>query len=79
MEVQFQIPLSRNDLLSCTGEYYAVKEIFSVREIGSKLEGMLRPSTKVPMGSLHVVNVRNRNYMDTILLNEINILTALHF
>ena len=48
MEVQFQIPLSRNDLLSCNGEYYAVNEVFSVREIGSKLEGMFRPSIKVP-------------------------------
>ena len=40
MEAQFQIPLSRNDLLSSNGEYYVVKEVYSVREIGPKLEGI---------------------------------------
>lgn len=40
MDVQFQLPLSRNDLLSSNGEHYSVDEVFSVRELVPKLEGI---------------------------------------
>ena len=40
MEVNFRIPISKNDLLSSDGEYFAVNEVCSVREIEPRLEGM---------------------------------------
>eukprot|EP00794_Sanderia_malayensis_P003745 gene3745-4267_t len=37
MSVQFQIPLTRNDLMSSDGENYVVKELYSNRELNSKV------------------------------------------
>ncbi len=40
MSVDFQIPLSRNDLMSCEGEHYVVKEVYSVVDLSFKIEGL---------------------------------------
>ena len=41
--MEFQIPLSREDLLRCDGTHYVVSDSFSAGEIVSRLEG--RPYT----------------------------------
>ena len=63
MELPFQIPLSKNDLLSHSDEHYAVNEVYSVRDINLKFAGKKRGPKQVSDCIVRLLRIRmNSNF-----------------